>query len=51
MDRNQNGPGLQSEAFLDHIIVLPIENYTFNPMFNHNFMIYNDKYQYTLSQV
>jgi hypothetical protein len=32
-------------------IVLSIENYTFNRMFNHKFMIYNDKYQFSLSHV
>jgi hypothetical protein len=33
------------------IIVLSIENYAFNRMLNHNVMIYNDKYQFSLSQV
>ena len=33
------------------VIVLPIENYTFNRMFNYKFMIYNDKYQFSLSHV
>jgi UDP-N-acetylglucosamine 2-epimerase (non-hydrolysing) len=32
-------------------IVLPIENYTFNRMVNHKFMIYKDKYQFSLSHV
>ena len=33
------------------LIVLSIENYTFNRIFNHNLMIYNDKYQFSLSHV
>ena len=33
------------------VIVLSIENYTFNRMFNHKFIIYNDKYQFSLSHV
>jgi hypothetical protein len=32
-------------------IVLSIENYTFNRVFNHKFMIYKDKYQFSLSHV
>ena len=32
-------------------IVLPIQNYTLNRMFNHKFMIYNEKYQFRLSHV
>ena len=32
-------------------IVLSIENYTFNRMFNHKFMIYNSKYQFSLSHI
>jgi hypothetical protein len=32
-------------------IVLLIENYTFGYFFKHNFMIYNDKFQFSLSHV
>lgn len=32
-------------------IVLSIENHKFNRIFNHKFMIYNNKYQFGLSHV